>query len=239
MRSFGPPLTTDAKPDGASAGDLSLEFVNTGEWDPVGPWRERLERFRDLVRWARESGALLSERSARLLEVGERLPGRAEDTLQHARRVRRLIREVFKALAHHEPIQPDDLEALSHEVAAALASARFVDRGGRVVREWSADPEDLEQALRPIVVAAGDLLLGQHTSRLRECANPQCGRLFLDESRNGMRRWCDMRVCGSRAKARRYYARRTSVERGSMKTKPGEHGSPGNSHSRNAERGSR
>jgi predicted RNA-binding Zn ribbon-like protein len=31
--------------------------------------------------------------------------------------------------------------------------------------------------------------------------------LFVDESKNGTRRWCDMTACGNRAKARRHYLR--------------------------------
>jgi predicted RNA-binding Zn ribbon-like protein len=38
------------------------------------------------------------------------------------------------------------------------------------------------------------------------CSN--CHWLFVDRSRNRTRVWCDMRVCGNRAKARRHYARR-------------------------------
>jgi predicted RNA-binding Zn ribbon-like protein len=96
---------------------------------------------------------------------------------------------------------------LDEEIATVYAAARLEYRDGRIVREWSADAEDFGQVLRPIVSAAADLLLGDRITRLRSCASPRCGRLFLDESRNGLRRWCDMQVCGSRAKARRYYER--------------------------------
>src|SRR5258708_7059779 len=41
--------------------------------------------------------------------------------------------------------------------------------------------------------------------RVRRCANPECGWLFLDDSRAGKRRWCSMSACGNRAKARRHY----------------------------------
>jgi predicted RNA-binding Zn ribbon-like protein len=35
-----------------------------------------------------------------------------------------------------------------------------------------------------------------------------CRWLFLDTSKNHTRRWCNMRVCGNRMKARRFHARR-------------------------------
>lgn len=41
--------------------------------------------------------------------------------------------------------------------------------------------------------------------RLKICSN--CGWLFLDRSRNKSRAWCDMAVCGNRAKASRHYHR--------------------------------
>jgi len=37
-------------------------------------------------------------------------------------------------------------------------------------------------------------------TRVRDCANPHCGVLFLDSSRPGTRRWCSMDTCGNRAK---------------------------------------
>jgi predicted RNA-binding Zn ribbon-like protein len=43
--------------------------------------------------------------------------------------------------------------------------------------------------------------------RVRLCANAQCLWLFLDQSKGGTRRWCDMAACGNRAKARRHYQR--------------------------------
>lgn len=43
--------------------------------------------------------------------------------------------------------------------------------------------------------------------RIKECPYPQCGRLFLDQSKNRSRRWCEMSMCGNRTKARRHYRR--------------------------------
>jgi predicted RNA-binding Zn ribbon-like protein len=40
---------------------------------------------------------------------------------------------------------------------------------------------------------------------VRVCAAEDCGWLFLDTSKNHTRRWCSMKSCGNRAKARRHY----------------------------------
>lgn len=51
------------------------------------------------------------------------------------------------------------------------------------------------------------LLLGAMMERLRACDSPDCRWLFLDTSKNHARRWCDMKLCGNRMKARRFKAR--------------------------------
>jgi predicted RNA-binding Zn ribbon-like protein len=62
--------------------------------------------------------------------------------------------------------------------------------------------------LWPVAQSVEDLLTSAELIAVRECAAPDCGRLFVDTSRNRTRRWCDMRSCGNRAKVRRFYSRR-------------------------------
>lgn len=62
------------------------------------------------------------------------------------------------------------------------------------------------QALDTATARSALLLLAQPESeRLKIC--PNCHWLFLDRSRNRSRAWCDMAVCGNRAKASRHYHR--------------------------------
>jgi len=190
------------------AGHVSLDFVNTVSWDIDGLRDERLKRYRDLVRWARESGLVSPEKGAALLEASEREPMRAEQGLQRALVARRLIRDVFHAVALDQPVPAESLESLGTEAARATGASHIVSREKRFVRAWDSSSSDLDQVIRPLLAAAIELLLSERVALVRECANKHCGWLFLDESRNHLRRWCDMRVCGSRAKARRHYARR-------------------------------
>jgi predicted RNA-binding Zn ribbon-like protein len=55
--------------------------------------------------------------------------------------------------------------------------------------------------------SAGDLIVSPEGGRLRHCLNDQCGWLFMDDSKNGSRRWCSMQSCGNRAKVHRHYLR--------------------------------
>ena len=56
--------------------------------------------------------------------------------------------------------------------------------------------------------AAAESLVAGELARVRRCADPRCARVFLDSTKNGRRRWCDMSTCGNRAKAARHRAKR-------------------------------
>jgi predicted RNA-binding Zn ribbon-like protein len=47
---------------------------------------------------------------------------------------------------------------------------------------------------------------------VKECGTENCNWLFLDTSKNRSRRWCDMKECGNREKARRHYHRKKGVQ---------------------------
>ncbi|MEU4573214.1 MULTISPECIES: CGNR zinc finger domain-containing protein [Nonomuraea] len=62
-------------------------------------------------------------------------------------------------------------------------------------------------ALARLAVAWAELVLTGQIHRLKRCAEHTCQGAFWDSSRNHSRRWCSMRLCGNRTKARRYAAR--------------------------------
>jgi predicted RNA-binding Zn ribbon-like protein len=59
----------------------------------------------------------------------------------------------------------------------------------------------------PVVESAADSLIGGELQRVRRCGDYRCSRVFLDHTRNGRRRWCEMSTCGNRAKAARFRER--------------------------------
>lgn len=190
-------------------GRLALDFVNTVTWrpPPEALENERLRQYDDLVAWAREAGLLSADRARSLAGAAAAAPAAARRALVQARDARALLHAVFAPVARGERPETGLLDALDARVRGAWRAARVVERGREFHRQWAATPDDLRQIMRPVLVDAGDLLTSDRLSILRTCANERCGWLFLDTSRNGFRRWCDMRACGSRAKARRHYQR--------------------------------
>lgn len=67
--------------------------------------------------------------------------------------------------------------------------------------------EPPETALAHLAIAWVHLRITGDAARLKRCAEHTCELVFWDESKNRSRRWCSMRVCGSRVKSRRYAAR--------------------------------
>ena len=102
----------------------------------------------------------------------------------------------------------DDLGVLQAEVTGALARFRMAWSPAGFGWEWDRASPGLDRVLWPVAWSAAELLMQGPLERIRECPGQDtCGWLFLDLSKNASRRWCDMRVCGNRAKARRHYER--------------------------------
>jgi predicted RNA-binding Zn ribbon-like protein len=190
------------------AGDLALDFANT--LDPrAGPNPvDLVVTVDDLTRWGQLAG-LLDEREARAIGASARSDsGRAERLLREARAARELIHRTFAALARSAEPGAADLRELSRRYQKALAS--FELHADRQELAWISRPETdgLERVVAAVVRSAVELLTSPRVARVKECAaRAECGWLFLDTTRSGTRRWCRMSGCGSRAKARRHYAR--------------------------------
>ena len=101
---------------------------------------------------------------------------------------------------------PAPVRRASRAVAHAVAHADLAVDGERVVLRWPGD--GLGAVGDAVARAAYDLLTGDHLARVKVCAG--CHWLFLDQSKNGSRRWCSMEDCGTSAKMRRYVARRAA-----------------------------
>lgn len=192
-----------------SGGALCLDLANTVERRGSGTPRELLRSYQDVVSWARQSGALAEQRAPPLLRRAARQPRAAAAALRRVRETREALFRVFSAAARGRSPHPDDVARLNGELRAALARRRLEARpGASFAWAWERADAALEQMLGPVLVSAAELLTGGERSRVRECAADECGWLFLDRSRNASRRWCDMSVCGNRAKARRHRGRR-------------------------------
>jgi len=189
-----------------SGGALCLDFVNTVDNRPVEP-KELLNSYDDLVAWAEQAGVLQSDLTATLRAEARRRPEAAAAALDGARALREAAHAVFTSATRGAAAPADSLGMLESAVAPSMARRRLVQTSSGFAWEWAYDDNALDGLLAPVVESAATLLTSPDLARVRECEADTCGWLFLDRSRNRSRRWCDMSVCGNRAKVRRHYQR--------------------------------
>jgi predicted RNA-binding Zn ribbon-like protein len=187
------PIVDEAIP--APDDDLCLAYANTRYWRGSVAPTEELREFDDLLRWA-GTAELLPPALVRRFD-------RAANVLTDAIGLRETIHRCFAATASGRAPGEEDLAALNAALAEAPARRR-VRPGGWDVGSPAVTANVL---LAPVLWSAADLLVGRQLQRVRQCANPECGWLFLDSSKSGNRRWCSMSACGNRAKAHRHYLR--------------------------------
>lgn len=186
---------------------LCLDFVNTLGDRPRGA-EERLKGPADLVAWAGQAG-IVSRREAGDLSVWiERHPRRAARAFADAIELRECLYRVFSAGTSGDHAAPADLALLNDLVGPSLAHLRLAATEHGYDWGWTGGDPSLDRLLWPVVRSAADLLVSPEGRQVRECASDVCSWLFVDRSRTGRRRWCSMRTCGNRAKARRFYERR-------------------------------
>ena len=199
-----------ASPFEFSGGALCLDFVNTLPDRPRCS-NEKLFEYRDLLRWGTVAGIVDAAEGRDLVRRAGRQPGKARAALDQAIALREGFYRVFHTVAAGARCDPRELGALNRALADALPHLVLAEIDGRFVWNWKRPASRLDRLLWPVVRSAADLLASHDTGLLRECASDRCSWMFLDRSRTRRRRWCDMKTCGNRAKARRHYQRSKSA----------------------------
>jgi predicted RNA-binding Zn ribbon-like protein len=186
-------------------GALCLDFTNTVD-NRLGPEpRDKVRSCRDLLAWGRESGALDGGAAQVLAQHALNHPDDADAALRRALGLREALYRTFTAVAAGSEPSRVDLAILNTVLSQAMTNAAITWTGGGFAWSWHQTAQ-LSRLVWPVARSAADLLTSRESVRVRICANDICGWLFADTT--GRRRWCEMRGCGNRAKAARYYNRR-------------------------------
>ena len=186
-------------------GRTCLDFVNTASQRREGPFKERLESYEDLLSWAVQADQLTESEAADLRQLAATSPAEAQAVVERGRALREAIYRVFTTRSAGEELPPEDLKLISAEYGRAAVNRLLTPSGvGVCTFEWQTHLS-LDRPLWPVAVSATNLVASEDATRVKECATDNCNWLFLDASKNRSRRWCEMKECGNRAKARRHY----------------------------------
>ena len=188
-------------------GRLALDFINTKGDRLSDTPDEHLADYPTLVAWAQHAGGLDAAQARRLTHKGAASPRAAAAAVAEAVALREAVYRMLQA--RERAPEAADMALLNAAFARASADPHVVFAGGQYHVGWRCS-DDLTAPLDAIARDAVALLAsGDDVARVRQCESEGgCGWVFLDTTKGRTRRWCDMKICGNRAKARRHYARK-------------------------------
>jgi predicted RNA-binding Zn ribbon-like protein len=195
------------------AGDLSVAFVNT-----AGAREDNRQldvgSYAELLAWGRQAGVLSAVEVERLGRRAAERPADAKTAFGWIAKVRSCLSRVFVAIEKGEEWPAGEHATVNEALAAAMPGIRLVPGEKGVTVDWAGDEDALDRMLAPVLFSAFQLLLSlEGRPHVRRCAGPGCDLFFVDATPSGRRRWCDMKTCGSRVKALRYYHKRGKKNR--------------------------
>ncbi|WP_216841140.1 CGNR zinc finger domain-containing protein [Acidobacterium sp. S8] len=191
------------------AGNTALDLVNTldNRFRESGP-DELLVSYDDLLRFVQQAGLLTAEQIRRLRRAAG-VEAERRRVLEQVKELREALAGVGYALLTEEELRKHEVHLLQKYFHRANAARLLGDDGRRLAWSWP-KREELSAPLWLLAQEGEKFFLSEQAERLRCCASDTCRWLFLDTSKNHTRRWCDMKICGNRMKARRYQARLAS-----------------------------
>ncbi|MBV8050350.1 MAG: ABATE domain-containing protein [Acidobacteriaceae bacterium] len=188
-----------------TGGNLCLDFANTIDHRGSARATELLTDYARLVRWGEESSAVSRKTAEKLSSLATESPGNAQLVVRRAVQLRDAIYDLFSAVAQRRGIPSTALGTVNRAAQVAAEHAQVVSTNRHFTWDWVSPESHLDSMLWPIARAAAELLTSEDVGNVRRCASATCDWLFLDKTKNHRRRWCDMKTCGNRDKARRYY----------------------------------
>jgi predicted RNA-binding Zn ribbon-like protein len=187
-------------------GHLALDFANTLDfrYDPER-FIDLLSSYERLVAFFQQTGIITAQQVHELL--ANTSESEARRTLRRAIELRETIYFLFLSVLSGQRARSAYLRAFNRFLEDARVPEKVTWQKRSFVRTYRDLAGTAGGPLWAVIDAAANLLTSPDCLRIRECSEKNCRWLFLDHSKNHSRRWCDMKVCGNRAKARRFYAR--------------------------------
>ena len=187
------------------AGHPALELVNTMDMRFSGQTVDLIPTYKDLLRLTTQLKLLTAEQARKLgRTVGEEEERRV---LASTAELREALAKVLYGRIDGTRPASGPLQTLEQQFHTAALHRRLLAGESRLEWSWSGVERHAEIPLWMLAQAASDLLVSSDAELIKDCGDPTCRWLFLDVSKNHTRRWCDMKTCGNRMKARRHHAR--------------------------------
>jgi len=186
---------------------LCCNFVNTvSSWKVAGSY-DYLDSYDSFLQWCQKLRVCSPDFLDGLRASAQ---GRDLETAQALERIKEVRGRLQRLITSISGGDTDQTALLLPEMAPLLGEAASRERlefwGGQFHLGLRGAPEDLLAPLWHVIHSLKGLLLGNDPRRIKEC--PKCGWVFLDQTKNGRRKWCNPQACGSTDKMERYNRRK-------------------------------
>ena len=195
-----------------TAGCLCLDFANTLDERSSDHPQDKLQGYPALVAFGQQTGVFTTAEARRLEREGLERQTEASVLFREALGLREMVYRIMSAVAAGNAASAEDV-ADFNALLGQLHAGSIVPAPGQAAWRYQESTSGGSRLIERIVRSAAEVLISDGIRRVKRCAAGTCSWLFLDRSRSRNRRWCEMRTCGSRNKARTYYQRKTAAEK--------------------------
>jgi predicted RNA-binding Zn ribbon-like protein len=196
---------TGSTPFQLVGGHPALDLINTLDWRfrDTGP-EELILTYEDLLRFVVQSGLMTATEGRRLLRNTS--ASKAAHVVTLAREMREAAARVLYAAVDEDQPPVEAIRELERFFKDAEEHRKLSWSENQLRWDFPAASVAPELPLWILSLKTARLITSGSMAMVRACGSPQCRWLFLDTSKNHTRRWCDMKICGNRMKARRFKA---------------------------------
>lgn len=182
---------------------LCCNFINT-----VSSWKttknyDYFVTYDDFIEWCFKLEVSNPERLKILRESAQEQPAEALIALHRIKEIRKVLQGLIAAVAQdNNDKKLAFLPATNLLLVDAISRQRLLYADGKFIMDQVDFTSDLMSPVWKAVHSLSELLTDHDTERIKEC--PMCGWVFLDETKNGSRKWCSIKACGTTDKMMRY-----------------------------------
>lgn len=123
------------------------------------------------------------------------------------RSLRSLLRRIVDSLIAGKGMRPADLRLLNVVLASSPLIPRLENPGPGWRLSQAPSAAGIGSVAAAVALSFASMLAEGDPTRIKICANPDCGWVIYDQSHNRTRRWCDVKDCGNLIKVRRFRTR--------------------------------
>ena len=182
---------------------MCFDFINTVHDRVNLPTSDYLFDYQAFIFWNKRLKVMPVNKIKRLESFSRRNAKLAAKTLSEIKKRRETLYNLFSSIAAGKGIDNQLLIKFNKILSTSLKHIWFVYSKGVLTLSWDDRIVNLYEPFWVIIKSAFDIVASGNFQRIKECS--ECGWIFLDNTKNNNRKWCNMLTCGAKNKARTYY----------------------------------